>query len=235
MQLTPTLVLAAALALSRGSLPLETIFLNKEFLAWLSVSNGKLFMTTNVSPTADKPINSPLWIGILLIVLGAAGLIAPRLSTVFTETWVALMLVSAGGAKVMYAIQTRNQGGFIWKLLLSAAYVVTGAMLFLNPLTGILTLTLLLAGFLLTEGVFELILAFRLRPQKNWLWVLTDGIITLGLGAMIWFQWPSNAPWLLGTLIGASVLFTGISRVMLSLNHTAALDPVDQSSQSASI
>jgi uncharacterized membrane protein HdeD (DUF308 family) len=100
-------------------------------------------------------------------------------------------------------------------------------MLFINPLTGVLTLTLLLGSFVLTEGVFELILAFRLRPQQNWTWALGNGIITLLLGAMIWFQWPFNAPWLIGTLVGASVLFTGVSRVMLSLNVRSALNHSD--------
>jgi len=76
---------------------------------------------------------------------------------------------------------------------------------------------------LLTEGVFELLLAFRLRPQQNWTWVLGDGIITLLLGGMILST--VDAPWLIGTLVGASVLFTGISRVMLSLNARSLNHP----------
>jgi uncharacterized membrane protein HdeD (DUF308 family) len=175
--------------------------------------------TNPATPTTpvQKPGHSP-WIGALLIVLGIIAIALPVVSTIFVETWAALILISAGGAKLAYAFQTRSSGGFIWKLLLSILYVATGIMLFIYPTTGILTLTLLLGSFLLTEGVFELILAFRLRPQNNWLWVLGDGIITLILGAMIWFQWPFNAPWLIGTLVGVSVLFTGISRVMLSFN-----------------
>ena len=101
-------------------------------------------------------------------------------------------------------------------------------MLFFYPLTGVLTITLLLGSFLLTEGVFELILASRLRPQQNWTWVLGDGIITLLLGAMIWFQWPFDARWLLGTLVGTSVLFTGISRIMLSLDRGSSPNNSDQ-------
>ncbi|NEQ24102.1 MAG: HdeD family acid-resistance protein, partial [Microcoleus sp. SIO2G3] len=149
-------------------------------------------------------------------------------STIVAETWIAFILISAGASKLVYAFQTRNNDqGFIWKLLLSILYVATGVMLFVYPLTGVLTLTLLLGSFLLTEGVFELILAFRLRPQQNWTWALGNGIITLLLGAMIWFQWPFNAPWLIGTLVGVSVLFTGVSRVMLSLNARSAISHAD--------
>lgn len=176
-------------------------------------------MTTNVSPDTNQTGKNPsIWIGILLIVIGLAGILIPRVSTIVTETWIALILLSAGFAKVGYAFQTRQEGGFVWKLLLSLLYIGTGIMLFVSPLTGILTLTVLLGSFLLSEGVFELILAFRLRPQPNWTWVLGNGIVTLLLGGMIWFQFPFDAPWLLGTLVGASILFTGISRVGLALN-----------------
>jgi uncharacterized membrane protein HdeD (DUF308 family) len=178
-------------------------------------------MTTDVSPTNTNQVsgsNRSLWSGILLILLGIAAIVLPVVSTIVAETWVAVILISAGATKLVYAFQTRENGGFIWKLLLGTLYVATGVMLFVYPRTGILTLTLLLGSFLLTEGVFELILAFRLRPQQNWTWALGNGIITLLLGGMIWAQWPFNAPWLIGTLVGVSVLFSGISRVMLSLN-----------------
>jgi uncharacterized membrane protein HdeD (DUF308 family) len=179
---------------------------------------------TSTNPTLPRQnINGSPWIGALLIVLGIIAIALPVVSTIFVETWAALILISAGAAKLVYAFQSRESGGFLWKVLLSILYVATGIMLFIYPSTGILTLTLLLGSFLLTEGVFELILAFRLRPQPNWTWVLGDGIITLVLGAMIWFQWPFNAPWVLGTLVGASVLFTGISRIMLTVK--GKLDP----------
>lgn len=181
-------------------------------------------MTTNISNEGKKGINGSLLIGVLLIVLGIVAIAQPAVSTIFAETWFALILISAGGAKLSYAFQTRNSGGFVWKLLLSILYIAIGVMLFASPLKGVLTLTLLLGSFLLTEGVFNLILAFRLRGQQNWSWVLVDGIITLLLGAMIWFQWPFNAPWLIGTLVGVSVFFSGISRVMLSLNAGSALN-----------
>lgn len=183
-------------------------------------------MTTDISTESKKDVNGSLWMGVLLIVLGIVAIAQPAVSTIFAETWFALILISAGAAKLTYAFQTRNSGGFVWKLLLSILYIAIGLMLFISPLKGALTLTLLLGSFLLTEGVFNLILAFRLRGQQNWTWVLSDGIITLLLGGMIWFQWPFNAPWLIGTLVGVSVLYTGISRVMLSLTRPA-LNPSD--------
>lgn len=187
-------------------------------------------MTSDVSKpdNINKNINGSPWIGVLLIVLGIVAIALPVASTLVIETWVAFILISAGVAKLVYAFQTRDNGGFLWKVLLSILYIATGIMLFVYPLTGVLTLTLLLGSFLLTEGVFELVLAFRLRPQPNWTWALGNGIITLLLGGAIWFQWPLDAPWSIGTLVGASILFTGISRVMLSLSLPAATDRSNQ-------
>ncbi|MBD2436495.1 HdeD family acid-resistance protein [Nostoc sp. FACHB-110] len=187
-------------------------------------------VSTNINKSSDinKQINTSVVIGTLLIILGIVAIALPVVSTIFAETWVALILISAGFAKLVYATQTRHEGGFLWKILLSGLYIATGVMLFVYPLTGVLTLTLLLGSFLLTEGTFELILAFRLRPQQNWTWVLGNGIITLFLGALIWFQFPTNAPWLLGTLVGASIVVTGISRVMLSLNARSSLSESNQ-------
>jgi uncharacterized membrane protein HdeD (DUF308 family) len=34
---------------------------------------------------------------------------------------------------------------------------------------------------------------------------------------MIWSTWPSSAAWVIGTLVGISMFFSGITRLMLSL------------------
>jgi uncharacterized membrane protein HdeD (DUF308 family) len=194
-------------------------------------------MTSNVSNDIKKDdikkddikknVNTSLLVGVLLIVLGIIALAQPAISTVFTVAWVAVVLASAGFAKLFYAFDTRSQGGFAWKLLLGILYIATGFMLLYNPLTSAVTLTLLVASFLFTEGIFELILAFRLRPQQNWTWALGNGIVTLLLGAMIGLQWPFNTPWVIGTLVGVSVIFSGISRIMLSLNASSVLSGSD--------
>jgi uncharacterized membrane protein HdeD (DUF308 family) len=48
-------------------------------------------------------------------------------------------------------------------------------------------------------------------------WLMLDGIITPVLAVMIWSTWPSSAVWVVGTLIGISMLFSGITRLMLSI------------------
>jgi uncharacterized membrane protein HdeD (DUF308 family) len=185
-------------------------------------------MTANNLPelktAPNQQMGGGVWVGILLVLLGAVAIFTPFFSSVIVETWIGLILASGGLSSIVYAFQTREEDGFIWKLLLGLLYMATGVLLFVYPLTGVLTLTLLLGSFLLTEGTFEVILAFRLRPNQNWIWVLINGIVTIGLGVLVWFQWPNDSAWVLGTVVGASVISTGISRIGMYSNR-ASIDP----------
>lgn len=60
-------------------------------------------------------------------------------------------------------------------------------------------------------------MGFTLRPFPGSGWLLVDGAITLILAIMIWRTWPSSTGWVIGTLVGISMLFSGISRLSISL------------------
>jgi uncharacterized membrane protein HdeD (DUF308 family) len=44
-----------------------------------------------------------------------------------------------------------------------------------------------------------------------------NALITLLLGGLIWFHWPSSSVWAIGTLVGVNLLMTGISRLMIGI------------------
>jgi uncharacterized membrane protein HdeD (DUF308 family) len=87
----------------------------------------------------------------------------------------------------------------------------------MHPAAGLVSLTLALTIYLFAEGILELVLGFRLRPMAGSSWLLFDGIITLILAIMIWRSWPSSTEWVIGTLVGISMLFSGVTRLMLCL------------------
>jgi len=76
---------------------------------------------------------------------------------------------------------------------------------------------LVLAVFLFIEGMIEIVLYFNIRKVPNSVWVLFDGIITLILGLLIWANWPPASAWVVGVLVGISLMFSSISRFMLLL------------------
>ena len=86
-----------------------------------------------------------------------------------------------------------------------------------RPALGVASLTLLLASLFLVEGIFNIVLFFRAPSIVRSSWFLLDGIVTLLLGLMIYMQWPSSSAWAIGTLVGVSLIFSGVTRVMVSV------------------
>jgi len=156
-------------------------------------------------------------LSVLMIVAGILAIIVPPAAGVAVVFLVAWLLVFSGGAHLVFAWHTRTTGGMIWELLLGIIYVVAGAYVLMHPVAGLASLTLFLAIYLFAEGVLELILGFRLRPMVGSSWLLFDGIITLILAIMIWRTWPSSTEWVIGTLVGISMLFSGVTRLMLCM------------------
>jgi uncharacterized membrane protein HdeD (DUF308 family) len=159
---------------------------------------------------------SIVW-GILLIVLGMAAVGSPFLAAVAVNVAIAWLLVLAGAVHVILAFRAHGAGSMIWKLLVGVAYVCFGVYLILHPVLGVASLTLVLATLFLIEGVLDIVLFARMRSTGGSTWVLIDGIITLVLGALIYLQWPSSAAWAIGTLVGISMIMSGVTRVMMSL------------------
>jgi len=95
-----------------------------------------------------------------------------------------------------------------------------------HPALGVASLTLVLASLFLVEGILNIALFLRMRSFQGSSWVLIDGIITLLLGLMIYTQWPSSSAWAIGTLVGVSMIVSGVTRVMLSLAVRKATDTI---------
>lgn len=159
---------------------------------------------------------SVLW-GILLIIFGATAIALPFTAAVAINLVVAWLIVLAGVVHLILGFRAHSAGSLIWKVLVGLAYLALGIYLFTHPVLGVKSLTLLLASLFLVEGVLDIVLFFNLRSLPGSTMVLMDGIVTLLLGGLIYVQWPSSSAWAIGTLVGVSMLFSGITRVMMSL------------------
>ena len=170
---------------------------------------------------------SILW-GVLLIIFGMVAIGMPLLAAVAVNALVAWLIVLAGIVHLMLAFRAHGAGSQIWKALVGVAYVCFGGYLIWRPLLGVASLTLLLASLFLIEGILDIVLYVKMRPIHGSIWVLIDGIITLLLGLMIYMQWPSSSAWAIGTLVGISLIFSGVARVGMSLAVHGAADDVSR-------
>jgi uncharacterized membrane protein HdeD (DUF308 family) len=154
--------------------------------------------------------------GVLLIIFGMLAIGSPFLAAVAVSVVVGWLIILAGAVHVVLAFHAHGAGSLIWKLLVGIAYLLFGAYLLVHPLLGVASLTLVLASLFLIEGILDIVLFFKMRSTQGSTWVLIDGIITLLLGLLIYLQWPSSSIWAVGTLVGVSMIISGITRVMLS-------------------
>ena len=159
---------------------------------------------------------SIVW-GVLLVILGMFAIGSPFFAAVAVNGVIAWLIVLAGVIHLMLAFRAHGAGSMIWKLLVGVAYLFFGVYLIMHPVLAVASLTLVLASLFLIEGILNIVLFFKMRSLGGSSWVLIDGIITLLLGLMIYLQWPSSSAWAIGTLVGVSLIISGLTRVMLSL------------------
>jgi len=167
-------------------------------------------------------------ISVVFILLGMLAIIEPEVGGLAVTLLVGWLLIFGGLAHLVAAFGGGGAGRVVWQVLIGIIYLVGGFYYLTHPLLALVTLTLLLAGIFLAEGVFEVITYFRGRSEQGSGWLLFNALITLLLSGLIWLQWPSSSVWAIGTLVGVNLLMTGISRLMFGLatrklvNHLAA-------------
>jgi uncharacterized membrane protein HdeD (DUF308 family) len=171
----------------------------------------------SVTGILKKSLGWSIFLSVLMIVAGMLAIIVPRVAGIAITILVGWLLIFSGVAHLVFGWHTRSTGGLLLEVLLGIVYIAVGGYLLLNPVFGLASLTLALAIYLFAEGILEFILALRLRPLPSSGWLFFDGIVTIILGVMIWRAWPSSTAWAVGLLVGISMLFSGIARLMLSL------------------
>jgi uncharacterized membrane protein HdeD (DUF308 family) len=159
---------------------------------------------------------SIIW-GVLLIVFGMLAVGSPFVAAVAVSVVIAWLIILAGVVHLVLAFHVHRTGSLIWKLLVGLAYLSFGVYLLMHPVLGVASLTLVLASMFLIEGILDIILFFQMRSMRGSGWLLGDGIVTLLLGLLIYVRWPSSSIWAIGTLVGVSMIISGVTRVMFSL------------------
>lgn len=157
-----------------------------------------------------------LVLGIIYVIIGIIMAGAPMAATYAIEVFLGFLLLIGGIISIVGSFFTGNWKSLVLVLLSGILYLIVGIMLLNHPVTGVLTLTILLAAFLLVEGFFKIVHSFQMKPAPNWGWLLVSGIASVILGIMIWGEYPESSTFVIGLLVGIYFIINGISLVMLS-------------------
>lgn len=163
----------------------------------------------------DTSVRWSVAISVLLIVLGLFALFAPFFAGVVVVSVIAWVLILVGCTHFWAAWHARGKGE-VWEVLTGLACVAAGVVLLRWPLTGLVSLTLVLAVYLLFKGVFELARALRRRPAKGSGWMFLDAVVSLLLAVVIGWRLLSASTWVIGTLVGVAILFSGVARLAVT-------------------
>jgi uncharacterized membrane protein HdeD (DUF308 family) len=164
--------------------------------------------------------------GIVLVILGLAAIVIPPIATFAVELLFGWLFLISGIAGAITTFMMRQAPGFWWSLVSAIVAVAAGVMVLLWPLTGVLTLTLLLITFFIIEGVVSIMFALEHKRELSgrWGWMLASGIIDLILAAVILAGLPGTAAWALGLLVGINLVFGGTALIGMAL-HAREGDP----------
>jgi uncharacterized membrane protein HdeD (DUF308 family) len=159
--------------------------------------------------------------GVILVIAGVVAIGVPWLPALVATLWIAWALVFGGVAEAIHAFDSRQ--GLVWRLVLGLLYIATGLYMLYRPEPALAALALVLGVFLLVEGIVLGFIALQWRPLAGWGWWLFDAIITLLLALFILRGWPGNSAVMLGLFVGASMLISGVNRLVLGSAVRAAI------------
>jgi uncharacterized membrane protein HdeD (DUF308 family) len=164
--------------------------------------------------------------GIVLIVLGLIAILLPPIATLAVEILFGWLFLISGILGLITTFWMRQAPGFWWALLSAVLAIAAGIVLLAWPLSGVLTLTLILIAFFTIEGVVSIMYALEHKRELSgrWGFMLASGIVDLIVAAIIFIGLPGTAAWALGLLVGINMIFGGSALIAMAM-HAREIDP----------
>ena len=172
--------------------------------------------TQSLTEEVKKRSAWSIFMGIVTAALGCFLIVYPLATAAITTVLLGWALIFVGLAQFVFALYSQTIGNFFLKVLLSLVYGICGIALAFFPIAGVAALTGVLGTLLLIQAGLLTATAFQLRPVDGWGWFLFDAATNLLLGILILAKWPNSSVWAIGTLVGVSVVMSGISRIMIA-------------------
>ena len=171
-----------------------------------------------VSDWAQQVKKNAGWLvalGVLTVIAGALAMASPLLSGLSISVFIGIAMIIAGIARTVGAFHAGSFGQGALAFIGGIFTFVAGVILATRPGFALVTLTLLLGGYLLVDGISGAVLAFHVRPEKGWGSMLFSAAMGILLGILLLKEWPLSGLWAVGTLVGINLLFVGFSFISI--------------------
>ena len=157
--------------------------------------------------------------GLVLLLLGLAAIVLPQITTFAVEIIIGWLLLISGIVGLIATFRMRHAPGFFWSLVSAVLSIAAGIVLLRWPLSGALSLTVILTVFFVVEGVASIFYALEHKRELSgrWAWMLVSGALDLILGGIIFLGLPGTAAWAIGLLVGINMVFGGSAIMSMAL------------------
>jgi uncharacterized membrane protein HdeD (DUF308 family) len=158
-----------------------------------------------------------LGIGIVTSLAGIFSILVPIVTSITVAIFVGWALVVGGSVQFAHVIRRDAGWERVWRLALAVITVLAGLSLLLFPLSGTISLTVVLVVWLFLSGGAQLGAWWRARHVEGSWTVGLTGLASVVLGILIWADLPSSAAWAIGLLVGIELLLYGMSLIMSAI------------------
>jgi len=151
--------------------------------------------------------------GVIAILLGIIAMLTPAMTGLSITLMVGILVIGGGILRLMWAFKESSLGGGLMTFAVGGLTLLGGLVLVANPLLVAGILTIVLAAYLIVDGIVEMVAWKRLRPASDAGWMLFGGVISVLLGLMLWAQYPLAGAWAIGVLLGIKLILIGLLMV----------------------
>lgn len=157
-----------------------------------------------------------LW-GIILSILGLIALSIATFTTLVSVILIGSLLVISGIVVLIDSITFwRKKTGFGAHFFSGMLYTLAGIILIANPVSGSISLTLILGICYTFVGLFRTMNALNTHLYR-WKLRLLNGAITLLIGLLIMVSWPESSLYIIGLFVGIDLLVVGWVYIMSAI------------------
>jgi len=160
-----------------------------------------------------------------LIVLGVLAIVFPLFTGLAFGGLLGWLLVIVGVLGLVSAIAGRDHAHMGWSIVSAGVAIIAGLLLAFHPLVASVAITLILAAYLLIDGVALVALGLdqRKRGVSRWRFVLVPGVVDILLGVLILVISGVGSAVLIGFIIGIDLIIAGIG--LLAAHRSAITTP----------
>lgn len=165
--------------------------------------------------TLEKFSTHTILAGILMLVVGAIGIIVPvQMSMVVIALLGWLFIVSAF---IQGYITYKTYRGSFSAWLKPILSLVSGILLFVFPIEGVAVLAVMLSAYLMIDAFSSIGFGLDYRPNRWW-WVhIINALISIVLAVLIMVGWPVSSLFWVGLYAAISLFFDGVALVSMGI------------------